>query len=152
MASPAPEQPKSPSSGTGLTLGRLTAAAAVLLYGRSALNAKPVASDFTYSALVRHNHLLMGVGLLGCIGSVQAARRTEDPAQKGAWMGLHKSGGVLMLLALVVRVLARMRSTIPPRFPGPADVQLAEVRYRCRLALRNDHDVLLHTALVFDPA
>lgn len=31
-----------------------------------------------------------------------------------------------MLLALIVRLVARMRSAIPPRFPGPAALKVAE--------------------------
>jgi cytochrome b561 len=102
------------------------AVALVLLYARSAANARPIASNFTYSALLRHIHLLMAVGLLGCVGSIQFARRSENPGSKVAWMGLHKSGGVLMLGALVVRIAARLGSTIPPRFPGPSTVKLVE--------------------------
>ena len=65
----------------------------------------------------------MGLGLLGGIGFVQLARRTEDPAEKGRLMGLHKSSGVVMLAALALRVVLRLRSVIPNRFAGPAIVQ-----------------------------
>mmetsp|Transcript_107226 Transcript_107226/g.284311 ORF Transcript_107226/g.284311 Transcript_107226/m.284311 type:complete len:717 (-) Transcript_107226:113-2263(-) len=91
--------------------------ACIFLYAKwSYQNRKPL-SRLTYSRALRHLHFLMAVGIFGSLGSAQAASRTEGLAKK-RWLTIHKQTGVAMLIALVVRLFFRMRSGIPPRFPG----------------------------------
>lgn len=41
-------------------------------------------------------------------------------------MRLHKGAGVLLLVATLARLILRLRSAVPPRFPAPAAFQRAE--------------------------
>jgi cytochrome b561 len=99
--------------------------ALLVLYIQKSINSKPV-SKLTYTKALRHIHLLMGVGIIGGIGSVQKARYLEPGAEKKMYMDLHKSSGVLMLLAGFLRVVLRLRSNAPERFPSIRPLQFLE--------------------------
>lgn len=89
-------------------------------------NTKPL-SQFTYSRALRHLHLLMAVGVFGAVGTAQVAQYTEGQAKKQL-LWWHKQTGIAMLVALIVRIFLRLRSGIPPRFPGHPIVQMIETR------------------------
>ncbi|CAE7284014.1 CYB2, partial [Symbiodinium microadriaticum] len=89
-------------------------------------NRKPL-SQFTYSRALRHLHLIMAVGIFGAVGTAQAASYSEGQAKK-QMLWWHKQTGILMLVALVFRVIFRMQSGIPPRFPGNKLVQMIETQ------------------------
>lgn len=94
------------------------------LYIRKAL-ASPAIPAVTYSKSLRHAHLGMALGTFVSIGSVQAAIRS-DGATKKNYMTVHKTSGVLMFFALLLRIKLRFSSAIPPSFPGNKSVQLLE--------------------------
>lgn len=100
-------------------------AALIVLYVQKSIISKPV-SKLQYSKAMRHIHLLMGVGVLGGIGTAQAAKRLEPGPEKKTLMELHKSSGLVMLLGMILRVVFRFRSGIPERFPGPRPLQFLE--------------------------
>ncbi|CAL1138934.1 unnamed protein product [Cladocopium goreaui] len=87
-------------------------------------NRKPL-SQFTYSRALRHLHLIMAVGIFGAVGTAQAAQHCEGQTKKKL-LWWHKQTGVAMLIAIVMRIFFRMRSGIPPRFPGNKAVQFIE--------------------------
>mmetsp|Transcript_88066 Transcript_88066/g.221648 ORF Transcript_88066/g.221648 Transcript_88066/m.221648 type:complete len:722 (-) Transcript_88066:212-2377(-) len=87
---------------------------------------KPL-SRLTYSRGLRHLHFIMAIGIFGAVGSAQAAARSEGLAKK-RYLAIHKQTGVAMLLALVMRAYLRLRSGIPPRFPGHPAVQFVETQ------------------------
>jgi cytochrome b561 len=119
------EPAKGGSSDDGVSpLLKAVLAAALVLYVRKAMNSPPIPA-VTYSKNLRHAHLGMAVGTFVGIGSVQVATRS-DGATKRNYMLIHKSSGVLMLLAILVRIKLRLSSVIPENFPGPAKLQLAE--------------------------
>ncbi|CAE7826660.1 Cyt-b5 [Symbiodinium necroappetens] len=89
-------------------------------------NRKPL-SQFTYSRALRHLHLIMAVGIFGAVGTAQAASFSEGQAKK-QMLWWHKQTGILMLVALVFRVMFRMKSGIPPRFPGHPIMQMIETQ------------------------
>ncbi|CAE7239131.1 Cyt-b5 [Symbiodinium natans] len=89
-------------------------------------NRKPL-SQFTYSRALRHMHLIMAVGIFGAVGTAQAASRAEGQTRKQL-LWWHKQTGVAMLVALLLRVFFRLRSGIPPRFPGHPIVQMIETQ------------------------
>lgn len=89
-------------------------------------NTKPL-SQFTYSRALRHLHLLMAVGVFGAVGTAQVAGYTEGQAKKQL-LWWHKQTGIAMLVALIVRIFLRLRSGIPPRFPGHPIVQMIETQ------------------------
>lgn len=89
-------------------------------------NTKPL-SQFTYSRALRHLHLLMAVGVFGAVGTAQVAQYTEGQAKKQL-LWWHKQTGIAMLVALIVRIFLRLRSGIPPRFPGHPIVQMIETQ------------------------
>jgi len=104
---------------------KVAAIAFIAAYAARAMSSGPV-SPMTYSKGVRHAHALMAVGLAGSIWSVQAATRTEDKDAKQAWIEIHKGTGVIMLFGMLARVLLRLQSAVPPRFPGPAGLAQVE--------------------------
>lgn len=114
------------SGGGGQSSRVLQAAVLVFLalYVRKALASPPIPA-VTYSKSLRHAHLGMAVGAFVGIGSVQAALRSDGAAKRN-YMLLHKSSGVLMLLAILLRIKLRLGSAIPPSFPGPKIVQTLE--------------------------
>ncbi|CAJ1376297.1 unnamed protein product [Effrenium voratum] len=89
-------------------------------------NTKPL-SQFTYSRGLRHLHLLMACGIFGAVGTAQAAAYSSGQAKKQL-LWWHKQTGIAMLLALVVRFFLRLKSGIPPRFPGHPLVQMIETQ------------------------
>lgn len=93
---------------------------------RTVNNTKPL-SQFTYSRALRHLHLLMAVGVFGAVGTAQVAGYTEGQAKKQL-LWWHKQTGIAMLVALIVRIFLRLRSGIPPRFPGHPIVQMIETQ------------------------
>jgi len=97
----------------------------VVLYALKTWNSKPV-SKLGYSKSLRHIHLLMGVGAIGGIGTVQLARNMEPGPEKKQCMDLHKISGVLMLAGICLRIVLRFRSIIPGRYPGLRPVQFLE--------------------------
>jgi len=101
--------------------------AVVALYAHwSFQNRKPL-SRLTYSRGLRHLHLLMALGIFGALGSAQAASRSEGLARK-RYLAIHKQTGVAMLLALAVRIYLRLKSGIPPRFPGHPVMKFIETQ------------------------
>lgn len=98
--------------------------AVLALYCQKTLSSGPV-SKLSYSKAMRHIHLLMGGSLIGSIATVQMARRSEG-LEKKRLMDAHKATGVAMLAAIVLRMLLRLRSPIPERFPGPKVFKLSE--------------------------
>lgn len=103
------------------------AAAAVGWYIYKTLqNTKPL-SQFTYSRALRHLHLIMAVGIFGAVGTAQAASYSEGQTRK-QMLWWHKQTGLAMLFALVVRFFLRMKSGIPPRFPGHPMIQMLETQ------------------------
>lgn len=99
--------------------------ATVYIY-RTSHHMKPL-SMLTYSRALRHLHLLMAVGIFGALGTAQAASFSEGQ-NKRKLLILHKQLGIGMLVGLFVRALARLRSGIPPRFPGNKLVQMIETQ------------------------
>ncbi len=99
------------SSGQISTKLQLAVAALSVLYIRKAFTSAPIPA-VTYSKGLRHAHLLMAIGTFVGIGSVRKAVRSEG-ADKRYYMMLHKSSGVLMFLALLVRIKLRLSSAIP---------------------------------------
>ncbi|CAE7831571.1 Cyt-b5 [Symbiodinium necroappetens] len=89
-------------------------------------NRKPL-SQFTYSRALRHLHLIMAVGIFGVVGTAQAASYSEGQAKK-QMLWWHKQTGIVMLVALIFRVIFRLQSGIPPRFPGNKIVQMIETQ------------------------
>jgi cytochrome b561/predicted heme/steroid binding protein len=118
------------------TLPKIALASLLALYVQKAALSGPI-SELTYSRGLRHAHLLMALGLAGSISTAHVASRCEgDDQKKQAWVTLHKQTGMLMLLAIIVRVWLRVRSAIPPRFPGPqAVMQLETASHRAFYAL-----------------
>ena len=103
------------------------AVAAVAWYVYKTLqNTKPL-SQFTYSRALRHLHLIMAVGIFGAVGTAQAASYSEGQTRK-QMLWWHKQTGLAMLFALVVRFFLRMKSGIPPRFPGHPMIQMLETQ------------------------
>lgn len=107
------------------TAVRGVATALMALYVQQALSSKPV-SKLSYTKSLRHIHLLMGVGAIGGIGTVQVARNLEPGPEKKQLMDLHKSSGMVMLVGILLRIVLRLRSAIPERFPGPRPLQFLE--------------------------
>jgi len=76
-------------------------------------------------------HWGVGVGILGCFGTVQAAMYTTKDYKpipgyvKGDLMNLHKSFGLLIGAAVVPRLAVRALSTAPAHLPGPYLLNLA---------------------------
>ncbi|CAE7881608.1 Cyt-b5, partial [Symbiodinium microadriaticum] len=103
------------------------AAAAVVWYLYKTFQSRKPLSQFTYSRALRHLHLIMAVGIFGAVGTAQAASFSEGQAKK-QMLWWHKQTGILMLVALVFRVIFRMQSGIPPRFPGHPIVQMIETQ------------------------
>eukprot|EP00439_Symbiodinium_sp_Y106_P050361 s554_g6.t1 len=101
--------------------------AAVGWYLYKTLQNRKALSQFTYSRALRHLHLIMAVGIFGAIGTVQAASRAEGQNRKHL-LWWHKQTGIAMLVALFVRAFFRLRSGIPPRFPGHPIVQMIETQ------------------------
>jgi cytochrome b561/cytochrome b involved in lipid metabolism len=101
-------------------------ACAVLYAYKSYQNRKPL-SRFGYSRGLRHLHLIMAVGIAGALGSAQAASRAEGMAKKRL-LNIHKQTGFGMLVAWVVRFDLRLKSGIPPRFPGHPVVKFIETQ------------------------
>lgn len=101
--------------------------ASVAWYAYQTFHHRKPLSQFTYSRGLRHMHLLMAIGIFGSIGSAHAAARCEGQAKKRLLL-LHKQTGLAMLLALIVRACFRLKSGIPPRFPGNRVVQLVETQ------------------------
>lgn len=68
-----------------------------------------------YPLLMRILHWTMALLILGMIaaGLYMTSLPEEDPSRMQIY-GLHKSFGVLVLLLVFVRVLVRLRSTVPP--------------------------------------
>lgn len=99
--------------------------ALAVIYVQQSLASKPV-SKLSYTKAMRHIHLIMGLGIVGGIGSVQRARMLEPGPQKKLYMDLHKGSGVLMLAGIFLRMLLRLRSPIPERFPGPKPFKMLE--------------------------
>ncbi|CAL1160517.1 unnamed protein product [Cladocopium goreaui] len=89
-------------------------------------NRKPL-SQFTYSRALRHLHLIMAVGIFGAVGTAQAAQHCEGQTKKQL-LWWHKQTGIAMLGAILMRIFFRMRSGIPPRFPGNKLVQMIETQ------------------------
>lgn len=114
------------SQGGGESSRALQAAMGGLLalYIRKALSSPPIPA-VTYSKSLRHAHLGMALGTFVSIGSVQAAVRSDGAAKKN-YMTVHKTSGVLMFFALLLRIKLRFSSAIPPSFPGNQSVQLLE--------------------------
>ena len=100
---------------------------AVGWYLYKTLQSRKPLSQFTYSRALRHLHLIMAVGIFGAVGTAQAASRTEGQTRK-QFLWFHKQAGIAMLVALFARVFFRLRSGIPPRFPGHPLVQLIETQ------------------------
>eukprot|EP00930_Biecheleria_cincta_P017978 TRINITY_DN14145_c0_g1_i1.p1 TRINITY_DN14145_c0_g1~~TRINITY_DN14145_c0_g1_i1.p1 ORF type:complete len:714 (+),score=146.09 TRINITY_DN14145_c0_g1_i1:670-2811(+) len=101
--------------------------ACVAWYAYQTFHHRKALSQFTYSRGLRHMHLLMAIGIFGSIGSAHAAARSEGLAKKRLLL-LHKQSGLAMLFALIVRACFRLRSGIPPRFPGNRMVQFVETQ------------------------
>mmetsp|Transcript_43449 Transcript_43449/g.109109 ORF Transcript_43449/g.109109 Transcript_43449/m.109109 type:complete len:724 (-) Transcript_43449:351-2522(-) len=101
--------------------------AMVALYVHWSFQKRKPLSKLTYSRGLRHLHLIMAVGIFGTLGSAQAASRAEGLAKK-RYLTIHKQTGVAMLLALAVRVYLRMKSGIPPRFPGHPAMKFIETQ------------------------
>eukprot|EP00933_Yihiella_yeosuensis_P065894 TRINITY_DN6989_c2_g4_i1.p1 TRINITY_DN6989_c2_g4~~TRINITY_DN6989_c2_g4_i1.p1 ORF type:complete len:738 (-),score=156.14 TRINITY_DN6989_c2_g4_i1:55-2268(-) len=89
-------------------------------------NRKPL-SKFGYSRGLRHLHALMAIGIFGSLGAVHAAARSEG-ADKKFYLKLHKQSGMAVLVAVLVRIALRMKSGIPPRFPGHPVMQFIETQ------------------------
>lgn len=100
------------------------AAVALAMYAKKASTLKALPPG-TYTRAVRHMHMLMGISIIGTIGFVQKAAATQGNEKK-FWMSLHKGSGVALFFALIARMMLRMQSAIPPRFPAPAMAQLVE--------------------------
>eukprot|EP00931_Biecheleriopsis_adriatica_P001294 TRINITY_DN1015_c0_g2_i1.p1 TRINITY_DN1015_c0_g2~~TRINITY_DN1015_c0_g2_i1.p1 ORF type:complete len:735 (-),score=150.99 TRINITY_DN1015_c0_g2_i1:306-2408(-) len=101
--------------------------ACVAWYVYKTFNHRKPLSQFTYSRGLRHLHFLMAIGIFGAIGSAHAASRSEGQAKR-RFLQLHKQTGWAMLLALIVRACFRIRSGIPPRFPGNRMLQFVETQ------------------------
>jgi len=101
--------------------------AAVAMYAHWSFQKRKPLSQLTYSRGLRHLHLIMALGIFGTLGSAQAASRSEGLAKK-RYLAIHKQTGVAMLLALIVRFYLRMKSGIPPRFPGHPVVKFIETQ------------------------
>jgi len=101
--------------------------ATVALYAHWSFQKRKPLSKLTYSRGLRHLHLIMAIGIFGALGSAQAASRAEGLAKK-RYLAIHKQTGVAMLLALAVRVYLRMKSGIPPRFPGHPAMKFIETQ------------------------
>ena len=69
---------------------------------------------------MRTLHWATAAGVLGCFGFVQLAQRTKDKKQKGKYMRLHKSSGLLVAACVTPRVAVRLASKIPAQLPGAA--------------------------------
>ncbi|CAK9056096.1 Cytochrome b2 [Durusdinium trenchii] len=82
-------------------------------------------SGFTYSRALRHLHLIMAVGIFGAVGTAQAAQHCEGQTKKQL-LWWHKQSGLAMMAAILVRIFFRMKSGIPPRFPGHPVVKFLE--------------------------
>lgn len=93
---------------------RLASMAAIALYVAKAVSSPSEIPKQSYSAALRHAHLLMALGVTGSLGSVFMATRSEGKVKKN-WLDLHKSLGVMMAVGLLLRVWARMQSVIPQR-------------------------------------
>lgn len=106
------------------TVIKLGASAALTLYCQKTISSSRV-SKLSYTKALRHLHLVMGVGIVGGIGSVQIAKQSEG-REKRKWLDIHKGSGVLMLVGFFLRVVLRLRSPIPERFPGPKVLKVAE--------------------------
>ncbi|KAJ1448040.1 cytochrome b/b6/petB-domain-containing protein [Pelagophyceae sp. CCMP2097] len=84
-----------------------------------------------FSVSVKAMHWGVGVGILGCFGTVQAAMYTTKDYKpipgyvKGDLMNLHKSFGLLIGAAVVPRLAVRALSTAPAHLPGPYLLNLA---------------------------
>eukprot|EP00913_Durusdinium_trenchii_P035631 g33343.t1 len=124
----------------------LVAFVCIYIY-RTSHHMKPL-SLLTYSRALRHLHLLMALGIFGALGTAQAAAYSNGQ-NKRKLLILHKQLGIGalavsatsrkrwwvmvelyqgMLLGLVARALVRLRSGIPPRFPGNKLVQMVETQ------------------------
>lgn len=101
--------------------------AAFVMYVKWSWEKRKPLPKLMYSRLLRHFHFIMAAGIFGALGSVQAAARSEGLAKK-RWLAIHKRTGIAMLVALVLRFFARVRSGIPPRFPGHPVMMAIETR------------------------
>jgi cytochrome b561/cytochrome b involved in lipid metabolism len=113
------------TAGGFAVLPKLALAALAVAYVNQALQSRPIPA-VTYSKALRHVHVLMAAGAAASIWTVQAATKSEDKSRKQEWIELHKKSGVLMLAAIVARIWLRIRSAVPPAFPGPQALQHLE--------------------------
>eukprot|EP00928_Gymnodinium_smaydae_P010104 TRINITY_DN1379_c0_g1_i5.p1 TRINITY_DN1379_c0_g1~~TRINITY_DN1379_c0_g1_i5.p1 ORF type:complete len:710 (+),score=135.25 TRINITY_DN1379_c0_g1_i5:63-2192(+) len=102
-------------------------AALVGLYVYYTIKKRKPLPRLTYSRGLRHLHLIMAVGIFGSLFSAKAAGRSNGMTKK-VFLSIHKQTGIAMLAALFVRILLRLRSGIPPRFPGNRLVQFVETQ------------------------
>lgn len=102
-------------------------AVAVAYYLYQTLQTRKPLSQFTYSRALRHLHLLMAAGIFGSLGSVHIAARSEG-TEKKFYLKLHKQLGLALFGAIIVRFFLRLRSGIPPRFPGHPIMQYIETK------------------------
>eukprot|EP00282_Hemiselmis_andersenii_P008425 CAMPEP_0114141802 /NCGR_PEP_ID=MMETSP0043_2-20121206/18104_1 /TAXON_ID=464988 /ORGANISM="Hemiselmis andersenii, Strain CCMP644" /LENGTH=218 /DNA_ID=CAMNT_0001235971 /DNA_START=47 /DNA_END=703 /DNA_ORIENTATION=- len=75
-----------------------------------------------YSPAMKVMHWFMAGGILGVVGTVQMAmsqpKTKEGNEARGKLMNAHKSFGLLMAIAIPVRLALRFTSKIPAPLPG----------------------------------
>merc|ERR1719230_766374 len=77
-----------------------------------------------YSLATKCMHWTMGSAVLGCFAFVQISYY-RPKEEKGYWMWLHKSCGLIVAGLLLPRIFLRLASKVPPHVPGPWVLQKA---------------------------
>mmetsp|Transcript_16838 Transcript_16838/g.31903 ORF Transcript_16838/g.31903 Transcript_16838/m.31903 type:complete len:115 (+) Transcript_16838:34-378(+) len=71
-----------------------------------------------YTGAMKWMHWITGGAIIGCFATVQKAMNTKDKKEKGKFMKLHKSLGLVVAGLVVPRVGLRLTSAIPGNLPG----------------------------------
>ncbi|MCU7611855.1 cytochrome b [Anaplasma capra] len=69
-----------------------------------------------YSLPVRALHWIMALGIVGILslGLCMVYAPPADPSTKGLMFSIHKACGMVFFVLLIVRVVLRLSSTVPP--------------------------------------
>ncbi|GAB5373497.1 hypothetical protein AAMO2058_001757000 [Amorphochlora amoebiformis] len=72
-----------------------------------------------YNTGMKWLHWATAGGVIGCFASVTLAQQTKNKKEKGKYMQLHKSFGLLTAGFMVPRMALRLTSKMPAYLPGP---------------------------------
>jgi cytochrome b561 len=87
------------------------------------LSSAAASTPSSYSTGVQILHWTNGGAMAGCVATVLLAQNTKDKAEKGKYMFLHKSLGLLAFALLTPRIFFRVTSQTPAAIAGAHAVE-----------------------------